>query len=119
VHVEYSQWLMARRSIQGIIREFNKVIKNAKQQSAPPNLGCVSSKVGWLDRVDGDVLHGWAYDFETQTSPRLALSVADTLIDEFVGIEFRPDLVSAGIGNGRHGFTWTLPAELDLESLPL
>lgn len=75
--------------------------------------------IGYLDRVDDLVLYGWAYDFETQTSPLLVVSVDDKIVGEFAGTDFRPDLAPAGIGDGHHAFAWPLPPDLDIKSLPL
>jgi SAM-dependent methyltransferase len=77
------------------------------------------AQLGQLDRVDGRVLRGWAYDTEKRTSPTLVASLAGTPIAEFSGDEFRADLVPAGIGDGHHAFTWTVPVDIDAGLLPL
>jgi len=67
------------------------------------------ARTGFLDAIDGDVLWGWAYDDESRESPRIAVRIEGLLVDEFVGTEFRADLLAAEIGTGHHGFTYTIP----------
>ncbi len=67
--------------------------------------------LGYLDSVRGGILRGWAYDDERDASPRLRVAVDGRELGEFVGTEFRDDLVSARVGDGRHGFIFALPRD--------
>jgi SAM-dependent methyltransferase len=62
-----------------------------------------------IDVVDAAQIRGWAFDDATGASPRLIVQLGDDIVGEIVGTEFRPDLRAAGIGDGRHGFTFAVP----------
>jgi hypothetical protein len=68
---------------------------------------------GWVDAVNCSTIAGWAWDGNAPYSPILvdiydgSLPVATVLADQF-----RQDLVNAGIGDGRHGFNFPVPASL-------
>lgn len=64
-----------------------------------------SSPVGYVDWISRGVIHGWAWN---PTTPRQRLTV-DVFVDkcfmgQFLADVYRPDLQSAGIGDGHHGF---------------
>ncbi len=62
---------------------------------------------GWIDRVDAQHVAGWAWDL---TRPERTVDVevydGDHRIATAPAGLYRPDLVEAGIGNGRHGFLY-------------
>jgi hypothetical protein len=58
-------------------------------------------------------VEGWAWDPAQPDTPlRVNIYVDDTLLAIVVADRFRPDLMQAGKGNGRHGFIYPLPAHL-------
>ena len=73
---------------------------------------------GCVDSIGGGQVSGWAFD---ATSPNRALRVEILYQGQPVGSAladaFRADLLTAGLGDGRHGFTYTLPRKLS-ERLP-
>jgi acetyltransferase-like isoleucine patch superfamily enzyme len=66
---------------------------------------------GYVDRIDGRQVSGWAYD---KTRPDLALDVEIHYGGQRVAVvradRLRQDLASAGKGNGRHAFVAILAA---------
>lgn len=68
---------------------------------------------GWHDPGDGGFIEGWVYDV---TRPDAIVSVdifeEATLIATLPADSFRPDLLSAGKGHGRHAFMFPLPDRL-------
>jgi fibronectin type 3 domain-containing protein len=68
---------------------------------------------GYHDAAGCNTIAGWAWDANDPDNP-INVDIYDgtTLIATVPSIQFRPDLVTAGIGNGFHGFSFTLPASL-------
>jgi hypothetical protein len=70
---------------------------------------------GYHDFVDCNNIGGWVRD-KNNSSARLAVSVFDdtagTLIATGIANQFRQDLVNAGIGDGKYGFTIPTPASM-------
>ncbi len=66
---------------------------------------------GSLDRVSRDGwVSGWCWFPERpEAHVELAVLVDDTPVGEVVADAFRPDLQQAGIGDGRHGFSFAIP----------
>lgn len=59
------------------------------------------------------VTNGWAWDSQQPNTPiPVDIYVDGQLRDSVSANLFRGDLLAAGIGNGYHGFTWTLPTWL-------
>src|ERR1051325_8054506 len=60
---------------------------------------------GYLDRADCDLISGWAYDKNRPDTP-LEVEIHDhnVLLTTATAATFRPDLLAAGKGNGRHCF---------------
>jgi hypothetical protein len=65
---------------------------------------------GYLDRFEGGRLQGWADD---RLAPKKRLIVeifaAGALIGSARSQDFRDDLASAGLGDGRHSFSFAMP----------
>jgi len=68
---------------------------------------------GQVDRVCRDRVEGWARD-DGQFSGATMLRVSDNgvTIAETRADRYRCDLDRAGIGGGRHGFSWRIPGGL-------
>lgn len=70
---------------------------------------------GNFERIDCQSVAGWAWDASQPNTPVsvdiYAYDRAQTMAT-FRANQFRPDLLSAGIGNGQHGFSFSLPASL-------
>ncbi len=68
---------------------------------------------GFLDRADCHLISGWAYDKNQPDTP-LEVEIYDdnVLLTSATAATFRPDLLSAGKGNGRHCFDIVVPAFL-------
>jgi phenylpropionate dioxygenase-like ring-hydroxylating dioxygenase large terminal subunit len=68
---------------------------------------------GSLDGLSDGLVHGWAQDVGR---PREPLSIEIYNGGILVGVAradaFRPDLAAAGIGDGKHAFSFALPAEV-------
>ncbi|MDP9120205.1 MAG: hypothetical protein M3O15_02370 [Acidobacteriota bacterium] len=73
----------------------------------------VPSFGGSLDGADCNRLAGWAWDSAQPSSP-ITVDIYDgtTLIATVLANAFRQDLLSAGLGNGRHAFFFPTPASL-------
>lgn len=70
---------------------------------------------GCIDAVDlaKRLIKGWAWDRRQPEAPvPVDVWVGDTLLDTIVADDFREDLLAAGKGTGRHGFTYCLPSHL-------
>jgi len=67
---------------------------------------------GYLDKIIDGTLHGWAWNDARPNEP-VAVDLYDhgtrTLLQSVVAGLFRPDLLAAGKGDGRHGFRLYLP----------
>ncbi len=68
---------------------------------------------GYIDRVDGVIVAGWAQNPDYPEAPVcLDIYAGGDLIGQTIANRYRPDLARAGLGSGRHGFVFTLPAGL-------
>ncbi len=69
---------------------------------------------GWVDQATRERLDGWALDTTTPGSP-VALQLLDNgrLVARVLANRYREDLAAAGMGTGRHAFTFDLPGVLD------
>jgi hypothetical protein len=68
---------------------------------------------GVHDPGDGRTIRGWAWDSSRPDSPlEVAIFDGDRPLATVMADRFRPDLLRAGKGNGRHGFVYRIPAEL-------
>ena len=67
---------------------------------------------GYVDSVQGLQVQGWAWNlFDPSESVQLAVFADDLLVGGCRADEFRSDLEAAGIGSGRHGFTFDFPPQ--------
>ena len=68
---------------------------------------------GFHDQATCSVISGWAWDSNDPNSPiNVAIFSDGQLIATVLAIQFRQDLVNAGIGNGFHAFSFNVPASL-------
>jgi len=69
---------------------------------------------GYIDHADQNGINGWAWCQAAPTTPlRLEVLEDDRVIGTVLADQFREDLQSAGIGDGRHGFTFTFSRPFD------
>jgi hypothetical protein len=65
---------------------------------------------GYFDYAGCDAVSGWAWDSAQPNTPvMVALFSEGQLVGTMLADQYRADLVSAGIGDGRHGFQMVLP----------
>ena len=76
-----------------------------------PQLGALR---GYIDRVRASSIAGWAQNADAPEAPVCLDIFADgKLIGRVLANAFRDDLKAAGLGSGRHAFTFTPPAGLN------
>ena len=85
-------------------------------QRSPRSLTCGGGAVlfqGFHDGAGCNTISGWDWDANDPNSP-INVDIYDgaNLIATVPSQQFRPDLVSSGIGNGFHGFSFTVPPSL-------
>ncbi|HEX7773328.1 MAG TPA: hypothetical protein VF435_12955 [Pyrinomonadaceae bacterium] len=68
---------------------------------------------GSFDRIDCQSLEGWAWDASQPNTP-VSVDIYDGAqkLATVRANQFRQDILNAGIGNGQHGFTFSLPESL-------
>lgn len=69
---------------------------------------------GFLDAVDCNKISGWAWDRNKPNNP-VTVNIYDgniLLASQVLADIFRQDLVNAGKGNGKHGFSYTVPQNI-------
>jgi len=70
---------------------------------------------GYIDRIRATGIAGWAQNIDAPEAPVCLDIVADgKLIGRVLANAYREDLKYAGLGSGRHAFTFTPPAGLAL-----
>lgn len=68
---------------------------------------------GFHDVTNCDGIMGWAWDKNQPDQPiQVDIYDGDTQLATVTAGDFRQDLLNAGIGNGRHGFTYPVPPRL-------
>lgn len=68
---------------------------------------------GYLDKITPKSVSGWAWCQENpQTRPTIQIIITGELIAETVCNQYRADLVSEGIGDGKYGFNIELPVSI-------
>ena len=84
-----------------------------QSQLCPAFNGGASSR-GFLDTAaDCVTVTGWAYDPVQPNTPIMVdIYGGNSLVATVAANIFRQDLFNAGIGNGSHGFIYTVPASL-------
>jgi hypothetical protein len=82
----------------------------------PPTFGGPANACafqGALETADCTRVSGWAWDPMFPSSPVSVDVLADGVFQQTIPAKrFRQDLVTAGRGDGRHGFVWPIPAAL-------
>ncbi len=69
--------------------------------------------VGYVDRVDCGVIRGWVLNREHPEQPvTLEIYIDDKLQSNLKSDQLRQDLLDAGIGTGKYGFVYPIPANL-------
>jgi hypothetical protein len=69
--------------------------------------------VGALDGFDAVSIHGWAWDpKQPNAAIKLDIYDGDTKLATVLADEERADLVKDKLGNGKHAFTYPIPANL-------
>ncbi len=73
---------------------------------------------GWLDRISAPwSVEGWARDEAAPACPVLLEFLLDgELLGTALACHFRADLMQAGYGTGRCGFSWTAPRDLPADA---
>ena len=68
---------------------------------------------GSVEAVNCKTISGWAYDgSDPDGAAKVQISVDGKAVGTATANISRPDLISAGYGNGKHGFSFKLPAKL-------
>jgi hypothetical protein len=80
-----------------------------------PSYNCAASYSGYHDYENCNVTGGWAWDSNPLNPPISVDIYKDGLLQaeasQVPANRFRQDLLNAGIGNGYHGFEYTLPSD--------
>ena len=80
--------------------------------SGTPRLGALR---GYVDRIRASSIAGWAQSNDAPEAPVcLDIFIHGKLIGRVLANAYRKDLERAGLGSGRHAFTFTPPGGLDL-----
>ena len=66
---------------------------------------------GSLDGLERGILRGWSWAWDPAITVEVEIFVDGAYCATVPARTERPDLVLAGIGNGRHGFSWNVPNE--------
>lgn len=75
--------------------------------TAPPAYG------GFHDSINCYGISGWAWDANQPNTPiQVSIYKDGTFLNTILADGFRQDLLNAGIGDGRHGFGYSLPASV-------
>ncbi len=82
--------------------------------SVPPvTQGAALAHVGPHESSDGQTIRGWARDASRLDLPvKVAILDGNRLLAGVLADGFRADIQQAGRGNGRRGFSYSIPAEL-------
>ncbi|MFX1298204.1 MAG: hypothetical protein ACFFD2_25540, partial [Promethearchaeota archaeon] len=68
---------------------------------------------GYLEKINLNTISGWAWDKNNPNTPiKVDIYNSDILLAKVSANIFRPDLLDANIGNGRHGFLYNIPSYL-------
>jgi hypothetical protein len=75
--------------------------------------GRMPSYAGSYESLDCNTVAGWAWDSSQPNTP-ISVDVYDgsTKLTTVRANQFRQDLFNAGLGNGQHGFTFSLPSSV-------
>jgi hypothetical protein len=75
----------------------------------PPGAWGARTYRGYLDSANCTALGGWAWDGVSDGSLTVSVYIDNVRVGYADAEQFRRDLLSAGIGNGKHGWTFLLP----------
>jgi hypothetical protein len=80
---------------------------------APAAAATPGPVLGHLDVARRDLIGGWAWDAQRPHEP-VALEILDNgeVVARLDASDYRMDLETIGIGDGRHGFLWRVPGGL-------
>ncbi|GAB3321465.1 hypothetical protein GCM10027299_15940 [Larkinella ripae] len=68
---------------------------------------------GYMGGIDCNSLRGWVWDRNKPNTPLYVTILDDTkVISTIIVDDFRQDLKNSGKGNGKHGFTFSIPETL-------
>jgi hypothetical protein len=85
----------------------------AGANAAQPNAGAPTGRAGNMDIANCDEIAGWAWDSNQPTTPvRVNIYDGTALLTTIVAGELRDDLREKGVGDGKHGFKYPVPASL-------
>jgi len=89
---------------------------DARPETAPPDGRSESYDIdsldGFLDRVSPERIVGWARDSESPRPVEVDLFDGPRFLGSVRADQRRPDLVAAGFGEGRHGFSFPTPDDV-------
>src|SRR5262249_10528956 len=89
---------------------------NTNLNNTPRMINCTGAAPIYAGNFEGancTQISGWAWDQNDPNSPiNVAIFSDGQLIATVLAIQFRQDLVNAGIGNGYHSFIFNTPASL-------
>jgi O-antigen biosynthesis protein len=84
---------------------------------APDGTATAPSEQGWLDLAQHDLIEGWAFDPANPAAAVTVIILANGAeIARLVADRYRPDLAEAGIGDGRHAFSYAVPGGLAIDA---
>lgn len=68
---------------------------------------------GYVERIDPELVVGWAYDFKSPNQPvEVQVRQDNRILADTIADLTRDDLLEQGIGSGRHGFSMTISDDL-------
>src|ERR1700722_202199 len=89
----------------GLLRHSTSVVADPTDGQQHAHVPRGTSSIGSVDRIDCDEISGWACDPDhPDQSIDVEILDDDVVVLKVCADQFRPDLVEAGVGNGRHGF---------------
>jgi hypothetical protein len=77
-----------------------------------PSYNCTASYQGYHDHDGCDSIGGWAWD-SNQLNPPVSVDIYKDgvkQVSQLLANQYRSDLQNAGVGNGYHAFTYTIPS---------
>jgi glycosyltransferase involved in cell wall biosynthesis len=102
-----------RRADDGRLLKGSPALLEADSRRLPFETAGPAPWRGSLDAASREQIDGWAWDPRTPDVPLRLLVVANgEIIGRLLANRFRDDLAAAGIGDGRHAFTFSIPGGL-------
>jgi glycosyltransferase involved in cell wall biosynthesis len=100
----------AINSIQVRVRDSNDIVPVLERSAQPSAEIPPAIPTGLVERLSRLVLSGWAWRPGSDERLQIEAVVNDVVVASAVADIFRPDLVAAGIGDGKHAFQLRPPA---------